>query len=244
MQLRITELKPNPKELMRHLAVNNARSSLVFGFIHGSMVSSPDGALNHAYKEVRIHDPFSENIVSINFEIKAQPPDIDIVVVVKDRAKFKSYLSSINKNMDLSQNLNYFLTLNVMTLDTLLNELRDVRPRALRRILLYRPTWNFGDKTTYEEVSVVAKNHESINDAQFQREFEDRKSLLRERVLSGAGDFFLTPKYYRERFPMFFDHLSSDAGGFPEDRDKYVLPHSMDLKAKRYLGKQSEEQLR
>lgn len=238
------DLLPSPLPIFKEFEASAQESSLLYGFAHGSMLYKKDGSLTRTYKEVRVLDPTSDELIAAEYEPKFQPPDIDIVAVVENRDMFGDYFEQFMLRSKLKQRLNYFFTLNVVEPAIMQAEITSPQPRALKRILAYRPTLDFGDTADIEVARETAKRHSTISDEAFQEEFAGRKAMLEARALQGTRPFSLSAAEYASRFPMFRQHLQDDAGGFPEDRDKIVLPRSMDLKGKRYLGSLSTEALR
>ena len=240
----IDDLRPDPRPILDQFAFDAQTSGLLYGFAHGSMLYKSEGSLTGTYKEIRVHEPSTEQITQLEFEPKFQPPDIDIVAVVEDRSIFAAYFNEFFNKNKLTEKLNYFFTLNVVEPDTLHEEITSALPRAIKRILKYRETWNFGDEQSVIAAKDTANQHIDVTDETFQREFVDRKAMLEARILGGARPFVMPAAEYRQMYPNFFNHLHDDAGGFPPERDKIVLPHSMDLKGKRYLGSLTTQALR
>lgn len=231
------EFSPNPFILMRRIEKEKKQSGLIFGFIHGSVVYSKDGVLCGNYKEIRVFEQNTNELLFSEFQIKVQPPDVDIVIIVENREKFLRYFNKLTVDLKLDSKLNYFLTINSLTLDTFNREIRDKEATAIKRILSLRQIWGFGNVKKLESLKKIAKKNTKPYDVAFQKEYEDKKNLLRKKLKMGIRKFKLSEKKYKSMFPLYFAQIWSDtAAGFPEERDKIVLPRPMDLKIRKDVG--------
>lgn len=237
MNIRIAlpeEFKPNPFELMNHIAKEHKNSGLICGFIHGSIVNNKDGVMCGTYKEVRIFKEGTNDLLFSEFISKNQEPDVDIVVVVKNRKKFREYFGKFEKKYNLSKKLNYFLTINSITKRILEREISDKEATALKRILSLRKIWGFGKTQILIDIKKRATNNTKTYDVKFQKEYEKRKNILGKKLRQGVEKFVLNANEYKKKYPLYFAQIWSDtAAGFPSDRDKIVLPRPMDLKVRK-----------
>lgn len=232
----INDLIPDPRPIIDQMAAEADESGLLFGYAHGSMLYRPTGSLVGGYKEIRVFDPETHTVVQVDYEPKKQPPDIDLVAVVEDKEVFGSYFRKLVKQHDLGGDINYFFTLNTSDTTAHLGEITSADPRAYKRILAYRPTKGFGSLDLYEEAKEVAKEHLTPQDEAFQKELLGRKKMMTDGVENGHEPFSVSGEEFQHRFPLFYVNLHTYFGDFEVTRDKYVLPHSMDIKGERDLG--------
>lgn len=240
----IDEFKPSPFDLMNNVADDNKNSGLVFGFIHGSAVYSREGVMRGTYKEVRVFKAGTDELQYSEFQAKLQEPDVDIVVVVKDREKFMKYFKTFEVDHSLSK-INYFLTINSITEDVLNEEITSPEATAIKRILSLREVWGFGDFNKLEAAKVKARVSTKPYDVDFQNEYNERKKMLKEKLREGVESFKLEAENYKRLYPLYFAQIWSDtAAGFPKERDKIVLPRPMDLKVRKEGSSNKEDKLR
>lgn len=232
----INDLSPDPRPIIDQMTEEADESGLLFGYAHGSMLYRPTGSLVGGYKEIRVFDPDTRTVVQVDYEPKKQPPDIDLVAAVKDREVFGSYFRKLVEQHDLDGDINYFFTLNTSDTAAHLGEITSADPRAYKRILAYRPTKGFGNLDLYEEAKEVAKEHLTPQDEAFQQELLGRKKMMTDGVENGHEPFSVSGEEFQRRFPLFYVNLHTYFGDFEVTRDKYVLPHSMDIKGERDLG--------
>ena len=240
----INDLDPDPRPIIDQMVAETDESSLIFGYAHGSMLYRPQGSLVGGYQEIRVFDPVTEQVVRIDYEPKQQPPDIDLIAVVEEQHLFRSYFRKLIAEHRLGTNINYFFTLNVSLQTVHEHEITSPDPRAYKRILAYRPTRGFGDMNEFERAKHVANRHTGSLDQGFQKELLGRKAMMNGAVENGHKPFSLTAEEFLARFPLFYVNLHSYFGDFDEMRDKFVLPHGMDIKGKRYLGSDHIEPIR
>jgi hypothetical protein len=240
----INDLQPDPRPIIEQMANEVEESSLIFGYAHGSMLYRPQGSLVGGYQEVRVFDPKTEQVVRVDYEPKAQPPDIDLIAVVEDQEQFSSYFRRLAVAHKLGKGINYFFTLNASEEAAHEREITSADPRAYKRVLAYRPTQGFGDMDQYERAKQVASEHVGPLDQAFQKELLGRKAMMTGAVENGHEPFSLTAEEFVTRFPLFYVNLHTYYGDFEEGRDKFVLPHSMDIKGKQYLGSDHIEPIR
>ena len=228
--LKKSEFTPNPEELLKKLS-EDTRYGIVYGFIHGSYVYNNSTFNCSSYKETQYFkgDKYRES----QFTLKNQPPDVDIVVVAKNPIEFKSLLMDYLKEANVLENLNYFLTINVMTNDVFLRDLQSPDPTAIKRIIKFRQIIPFGDvkllSTLISNIDIFVTDLDYV----VQHEYDERKEYLKKSFSDKKETFKFTETDYKKMFPAYFQYvLLGKSAGFPEEREKVVLPHSMDLKEK------------
>lgn len=229
--LKKSEFFPNPEKLLKKLA-EDEKYGIKYGFIHGSYVYNNSTTFNcFSYKETQYFkdDKYRESL----FTLKNQPPDVDIVVVAKNPIEFNSLLVGYLKVTNILENLNYFLTINVMSENVFLRDLQSSCPTAIKRIIKFRQIIPFGD---IELLSTLISNIDIfVSDLDYvvQHEFDERKKYLKKSFLDKKETFKFTEADYKKMFPAYFQYvLLKKSAGFPEEREKIVLPHAMDLKEK------------
>lgn len=235
-RMRIQDFTPDPREIMEGVVADSSQSGIRYGFAHGSMLYKSEGSLTAAYRETRVRDKTTNEVVSIEYTPLFQPPDIDIVAVVDNREAFSDFFAERVTSDKVMAKLNYFFTLNVIQPEILMSETITPLPRALKRILAFRQILPFGNAIELQDAKQGALHNTNESDHHFQTEFDERKKMLEERILAGAQPFMLSASAFKKQFPMLFADMDSSNGGFPEDRDKIVLPKEMGLKSTRFLG--------
>jgi hypothetical protein len=228
--LKKSEFAPNPVELLKRLA-EIKEYGIIFGFIHGSYVYNNTSFTCASYKETQYF--MGEKYIESQFTLKNQPPDVDIVVVAKNPDKFHTLLKSYLEANKVLDTLNYFLTLNVMTEETFLRDLHASEPTAIKRILKFRQIIPFGDvnmlNTLISNIDIFVTDLDYV----VQHEYDERKEFLKKQFVNDKKEFKLDDSEYRKKFPAYLQFvLLGNSAGFPEDREKIVLPHSMGLKEK------------
>lgn len=240
--LRRVDFYPNPRELLEKLSCRNEYGA-IFGFIHGSYVYKDSDFYCASYKEIQYFK--SKKYIESEFLLKMQPPDIDIVVVAEDPKVFSTRLQSYVEEENILEKLNYFLTINVMNEQTFLMNLHSSDPAAIKRIIKFRKILPFGNINLLS--SLISDIDTFITDLDYvvQAEYDERKEYLQKQLSAGDNKFKLTEAEYKELFPTYLKWiLLGDSAGFPENREKIVFPHSMDLKERIDLDSGSSQLLR
>lgn len=233
--LRKVDFTPEPLSLMN--IINEVfKSEGKFGFIHGSYVSARNGLVCSAYKERMYYE--DGEYISSTFYLKNQPPDVDIVLIASDPCKFKSLLNDYIFKNNILQELNYFLTLNVMSEEIFMNEVTSYNPTAIKRILKYREILIFGEGSLLAVAKDEANKFITDIDKGVQDDYDSRKSLLKNKLKLGVKKFNLSRLDYLDKFPNYFEQVMiKKKAGFPEKREKIVFPRPMDLKE--YIDKKN-----
>jgi hypothetical protein len=231
--IKVENFLPSPKEFLESITNNNS----YFGFIHGSFAyrkSIPKAT----YSDTRVFNERNEFIES-RFELVLQNPDVDSIICVE---KTKDFLEVLRDPLNPK---NYFLTINVVTLDTFIKEVQKQTPVALKTILAFRPLIKFGEKREIlEKLELTAKNNIDDIDIRFQEEYDLRKEIYRQNIKTGIKSFTISRKEYEEKFPLLLRSFENNLeAAFPSEREKIVLPHSMDLKKKLIVSKDGVEKI-
>lgn len=239
------EFSPSPFALMNQIEADKEKSGLIFGFIHGSLIYSGDNIMCRNYKETKVFKPNTNEFLFSEFEMKQLSPDVDVVVTVEDRKSFLNYFKRLVQFNELKIKLNYFLTINSLTLETLTNEINKDSTTAIKRIMSMRPLWEFGDLTRLGNLKKTAREKVNSYDIVYQKEYDERKNFLRNNLRLNIKNFKLTADEYKTLFPFYFSLINSEnLVGFPEERDKIVVPKPMGLKARKDLGSENSLFLR
>lgn len=225
-----SDFAPNPVKIMEYLAKNTA-CGVKFGFIHGSYVYKEEPFIFGAYKETMYFE--GGKFIKSVFSLKQQPPDVDIVTVVSDIGSFMQKFNEFAAKESLKTELNYFLTINAMEESLFNKDIFSEEPTALKRILKFRKLKVFGDASHLEKLKIESDKYVNDTDYIVQFEYDQRKEYLKDHLLRRLPEIILTAKEYEQLFPAYCSYvIKSQTAGFPEKREKIVLPHSMDLKAK------------
>jgi hypothetical protein len=231
--IKVENFLPKPDKLLKKIWNNNS----YFGFIHGSFAYKKC-IPKATYSDTRVFNEKNEFIES-RFKLELQNPDVDSIVCVENIGDFLKSLRSVPKPK------NYFLTINVISLETFSREVEKKTPVALKTILAFRPLIRFGKQTDIlEKLELTAKSNISDIDIQFQKEYDLRKKLYRENINRNIKYFKLTREEYEEKFPLLLRSFENNLeAAFPQNREKIVLPHPMDLKKKLIISAGGVEKL-
>lgn len=221
---------PSPQKIIKELGNN-----YYFGFIHGSFAykkSIPKAT----YSDTRVFDE-NNHFIESRFRLVFQNPDVDSIICVD---KIDDYLSNFDRKKSPS---NYFLTVNIVTLDTFMREIEKKTPVALKTILAFRRLIKFGKRQDLlEQLELSAKANIDDTDIQFQKEYDLRKRIYRKNINRGIKSFTLFRKEYEEKFPLLLRSFEGSLeAAFPSNREKIVLPHPMGLKEKLIISDEGVE---
>ncbi len=224
-----SDFYPSPVKIFEELAQNPGVS---FAFIHGSFIYKKE-ILGATYCETRVFDS-EHKLVESQFDLVIQPPDLDAVICVKDSYKFELDISE--DTLDL---LNYFLTINVILLDVFHKEIVKVTPTAMKTILAFRKTLDFGEVKELKKARATAISSITNLDRDFQEQYDNRKRLYSKNILKGVGKFKLTRRQYLKHFPLLLQSYEGKLeAAFPKERLKLVYPYDMGLKKKVFCGQE------
>lgn len=233
--LKKIDFSPNPMVLVDDIC-RNKDFDVIFGIIHGSYV----------YKSRFLNAMYSETMHFYNrvyyksvFYKKTQPPDVDVIIVVKDINTFVQKINNYILEKNLVDILNYFLTINVISENIFIKEIRTLSPTALKRILIFREILSFGNTEKIKNFTKLSEAFVTDLDNIVQEEYDNRKEYLSRNIKNHINQFQLMESEYVNLFPNYLKYiLKLGVGGFPKERAKLVFPRPMELKFKmdEFLG--------
>lgn len=227
--LKRIDFNPDPITLVKDLC-ENKKFDVMFGFIHGSYVYKNE-FLKATYSETMY---FSNGIYEKSiFDIKRQSPDVDVVIIVADPNLFFKRINDYIFKKNFVSIFNYFLTINVVSVNVFTQDIKTINPTALKRILRFRNILPFGDIKELKKFIKEAISFTSDLDYILQEEYDNRKQYLDLNLKKNVSQFELTESKYASLFRNYVKYiLKSEIGGFPKDREKLVFPKPMGLKNK------------
>lgn len=227
--LKPSDFDPSPIQIFEKIVLN---SNVIFAFIHGSFIYKEElpGA---TYRDTRVFNHNNEFVES-RFDLVLQSPDLDAVVCVKDPDKFKLDINKFKLRL-----LNYFLTINVVSHSVLNEEIIKSTPTAMKTILAFRGTLDYGDINRLKRAKSIATNSITDLDRKFQEQYDKRKMIYGENLLKGVESFIITREEYSKDFPLLLKSYEGRLeAAFPKKRLKLVYPHDMGLKRQIILGQE------
>lgn len=233
--LRKADFTPEPLSLMNIIS-EVFKSEVKAGFIHGSYVSANGTLICSTYRERMYYE--DGEFISSTFYLKNQPPDVDIILIASDPCKLKQLLNEYIVRGNILKELNYFLTLNVMSEEIFANEVTSNNPTAIKRIMKYREILGFGNESILLKAKDEARKFITDLDKEVQDDYDARKNFLKTKLKLGIKRFNFGRLDYLDNFPNYFEQVMiKKVAGFPEKREKIVFPHPMDLKE--YIDKKN-----
>lgn len=226
---------PSPEVVLDKIS-NDSALGVNFIVIHGSYIYKKV-FLMATYRDTRVFDS-KGNLVKSRFKMVIQPPDVDVLLCVKNQSEFLDNFSSYIQRFSLL-NLPYYLTLNVIETNVFRREVSKSTPVALKTILTFRPLKIFGNLSLFESFFDIASSKTTKTDLEFQDQYDARKQLYQQKIQEKVLEFSLSRKEYQDQYPLLLlSYENKLDAAFPSDRKKLVYPESMKLKRKLIQGEQ------
>jgi len=207
-------------------------------FIHGSFVTGTSS--KQAYRDERY---FLDNryLFSIIRRTEASY-DVDCLLISKNQKKTAEYFQKMKFDFD-----GVYLTLNIISNDIYIKELKRQGTNALKRIILFKKVDILKGKESIIKGRNLLKNiseEELELNKNYQSEFDTRKKFLSILGEQGIKQIKIERQFFDQFCPIITKEIACEANtGFPAGRAKVVLPEPMGLKAKINLNDMSVVEL-
>jgi hypothetical protein len=227
---------PNPIETLANLSDLDKRN-VILTVLHGSYLYEDNRDLpDISYIDTRVY--IKNKILRSEFKQIKIDPDVDILMIVKDKDKSKDVIDTFLIDNNICKNMSYCMTINVVDLATAVQEIKKEGTSAIKTILTISPHKFIYKNELGDDLLNIAKRYITLDDKQLIKEYYERKTLIRSHARSNIRKFIIDRREYKEDYPLLMKHYEGKYySGFPQKREKIELPKKIILKQRLDLDK-------